>query len=486
VGLLFSAVATSVSSAHPPRPTSINTPLADGCQRSLLGIGFDTTPQWVYIYRDPAMRTARGVVVNSHPSREDSILQHRSYDSNFDLVPSPQFSYLIAGNPAQQTNNFAPGAEETGKLHVEWETATLPPFAWPTDGDRATIWGSWIWDCGHWTAGGEADNAGSVTGERSELHPLSAIAVQRLASYRSSRGESETDTFVSNEGDGAHAVEQCALSHHPVTPPGLSAHYDAGYMPCATNVANRLQPRAKSYTFFVPAPPKLSAAAQLRWRIANRIRGGSGTQTVTPKPNGIQVTVRLHDADHVVRYGKSFFVSWTAPPRHFPVALNVTLKSILINHADPNPAVPDPSGANWNLYLDVNGYWQLINVWAPRLTSHITDGERIAVNRTVKIHVPQRARVWFEVTGRECDEPAGKVVLGVFAHLLYPCPANLDEMNPNILLVFVNDSTGTVLDRYRSAQAALGSHISTADSGNYQVSYVIRAAARRRPARFTG
>ena len=40
--------------------------------------------------------------------------------------------------------------------------------------------------------------------------------------------------------------------------------------------------------------------------------------------------------------------------------------------------------------------------------------------------------MWFQVTGRECDEPAGKDFAGQHLNLLYPCPANTDEQNPNI------------------------------------------------------
>jgi hypothetical protein len=492
--VLLIAIAVAASApAHPPKPSSTNQALSDGCQRSDFGIGFDTTPEWVYVDRSPAIRMARGVVRISHGSLEDSILQHRSYDYNGNLVPDPAFSYLIGGSAAQHTHNYAPDeGEARGRLHFEWESATLPFFAWPSDGDRATLWGSWIWDCGHWQSTPN-NTGGTTTGEHTELHPLSAIAVNRKASYLSPRGESETDVFISNEGDGAHAVEQCALSHHPAT--GASyPQYDSGYEPCATSVANRIQPLASSYTFFVPAPAKPSGSALLRYRVVTRVPGSSGVQRISVKPNGISVTVRLRSSSHLVHFGKSFFVSWTGAVPHPPSALKLTVKSILINHADPNPAVPDPSGAHWALYLDVNGYWQLLNAWAPGLTTNVVDGERIAVNRTVTIYVPHGAGVSLLVQGRECDEPAGKTLLGVYANLLYPCPANTDEQNPNILDIFSNDDPGTILQTYGSAAAGIGTHVATSAStvnfpgsgptsfgdvkgqgqGDYQLTYAIR------------
>lgn len=500
VAALAAALAASPAAAHPPKPTSRDAALRDGCQRSDFGIGFDTSPEWVYVYRSPAIRMARGIVRIAHASLEDSILQHRSYDFNANLVPDPQYRYLIAGTPSAQTNNYAPSeGEGRGRLHFEWESATLPFFAWPTDGDRATLWGSWIWDCGHWQST-ENNTGGQVSGEHSELHPLNAIAVNRRASYLSPSGEAETDVFISSEGDAAHAVEQCALTHHPQSGAAYP-QYDSGYEPCATNPANRVQTLKSSYTFFVPAPPRPSSGAQLRYRIVSRIADGVGTQRIRRGTNGITVTVTMPRSPGLISYGKSFFVSWSTPPRP-PTALQITFHSLLVNHADPNPLVPDPSGANWALYLDLNGFWQLVNNWAPALTSHVHDGERITLNRTIKVYVPAGAPVSLLVQGRECDEPAGKTVLGVYAHLLYPCPANRDEQNPDILAVFANDDPGTILRIYPSATAALGSHVAAAAAtvdfphsgptsfGNtpqgqdgYELSFTVRrAVSARRPA----
>ena len=206
IGAALLAAAFSGPATATTRPTSRDQALQDGCQRSDLGIGFDSSPEWVYVNRDPTIRTASGIVRVAHGSRQDAILQHRSYDFNGNLVPDPPYRYLIAGSRSAATNNYAPGppddAEEFGRLHFEWESATLPFFAWPTDGDRATLWGSWIWDCGHWTSSENNVNA-VVTGEHSELHPLSGIAVSRKTPFLSARGESETDVREPRSGIGA-------------------------------------------------------------------------------------------------------------------------------------------------------------------------------------------------------------------------------------------------------------------------------------------
>ena len=49
-------------------------------------------------------------------------------------------------------------------------------------------------------------------------------------------------------------------------------------------------------------------------------------------------------------------------------------------------------------------------------------------------------------------------------------PANTDEQNPNILDLFANDDPGTILNIYRSATAAIGTHVATsASSVNFPV-----------------
>ena len=166
--LLIAGWTAGISSAHPPHPTARDQALQDGCQRSNIGTATATAPQWVYVDRSPATLTAQGVVRISHESNADSTLQHRSYDFNANLVPDKQYRYLIAGVPGSQTNNYAGDRndEEFARLHFEWESLTLPYFAWPTDGDRASLWGSWIWDCGHWQSGSENNSGTTITGER--------------------------------------------------------------------------------------------------------------------------------------------------------------------------------------------------------------------------------------------------------------------------------------------------------------------------------
>src|SRR5436305_1508437 len=194
--VLVALLAAWAWAAHPPRPTSIDQGVRDGCLRSNFGTGFNTAPEWVYVYRNPKMRTASGIVRVANLSWTDSVLQHRSFDFNANLVPDRPFRYLIGGNRSRGTNNYAPDPEKRGWLHFEWESATMPQFVWPTDGDRATIWGSWVWDCGHWQAGSEINTGGEITGELTETSSAERDRVRRRVPFLAAHGESQSDVFV--------------------------------------------------------------------------------------------------------------------------------------------------------------------------------------------------------------------------------------------------------------------------------------------------
>src|SRR5437868_1747307 len=210
----LAAVASVAAGAGSTKhPTGRDLAVREGCQRTFINITLVNSPEWVYVHRDPTIHVATGITRVSHPSNTDQPGSHTTFDFNSNLVVDRKYSYLLAGSPATKTNNFAgeEGAgEATGRLHYEWEMGTFPQFAWPADGDRTTLWGSWIWDCGHFSRGN------TITGEKTEFHPLNAVAVNRSNPYVARAGESETDFFMSSDGTYAHAQEQCALKLHPL------------------------------------------------------------------------------------------------------------------------------------------------------------------------------------------------------------------------------------------------------------------------------
>jgi hypothetical protein len=456
--LIFGAAAivAPAAAARNTRPTDRDQPLRDGCQRpSFVDLTLVNSPEWVYVNRDPSVHFAQGVSRVVHPTPIDQPGTHDWFDVNGNLVPDKPYRYLVAGSQSAGTNNFARGEEDGGeeyaRLHYEWEEGSLPTFAWPSDGDRTALWGSWIWDCGHWTTNEV------VTGERTEFHPLNAIAVTRQNGARARVGERETDAYVSSDGTFAHLTEECARRLSP-QPDGT---YGPGFQGCAANLPAEIQhdpsefrqKLARSYTFMVPAPRRPSGASTLELRSVGHQHRGRVSETVRRNGHGFRVTVRPRTKD--LKWGKSYFARW-AGAKARGTRLEVTFRTLLVKRADPDLSEggPDPSGEHVALYLNLNGYWQQVNRWAPSLFA-ATDGMLIRLNRKIRIGVQRGRGVSLFVMGRECDGPSGVVILGHLVPRTQPCPFNTTESK---ISPHNNDDPGTILDRYRSAGAALGTH----------------------------
>jgi hypothetical protein len=466
--LLTAGAALAVpAAAAPPPPRSADQPAKDGCQRSNGGVLFITSPEWVHVYRNRTPRAIEGLVEEGHPSGEDQPGVHRWYDYVNDVRPDRRYRYLLGGSPSAHTGNFFGGGESgeeerAGLIHNEWESGSLPMFAWPTAGDRIKQWGAWIWDCGHWRAGSANEENTRLTGEKTELHPLQAAVTIRRDGFRSRRGETQADAYISNDGTAAHAVEECALRLQP-----LSADtYGDQLRACARDRANFVQPLLRSYSFFVPAPPKPSASARLEWREVRRRAGGS--DRVRRRANGIDVT-----ASTSRRFGRTYYVGWSQPPRQAPTRLAITLGSLkILKVSDPNPKEPGQRSQppdELTLYLNANGLWKYVNDWAPGLTAARLH-QTFRIGRGVQIEVPAGHPVHLVVRGRECDIPSHSVQFGIFVPRIHPCPPTPNEFSLN------EDSPGVADGRFRSAGAALGRHVlrSTGGDGAFAATFSVR------------
>ena len=111
-------------------------------------------PQWVTVnpWRGPLdYELLEGKVTRSRISRQDNPTNHNSQDMTFHVEPDPPFRRLLQ-----------PGQAD---LEVEWERNHFPEPFWPTAGDRVSVIGYWIHDCGH--------------DFKTEIHPPVMLAVQR-------------------------------------------------------------------------------------------------------------------------------------------------------------------------------------------------------------------------------------------------------------------------------------------------------------------
>ena len=192
-----------------------------------------------------------------HPTEEDLPTIHRGYDFNFEVLPDKAYENLLAGDAALHTGNFAGSGPSTGRLHVEREQRALPFFAWPELGDRVTMIGSWVWDCGHWTPGGE----------RTEIHSYRALWLERAPGRPSplaTRGESEGDLFLSSDKTYAGVEADCAHRSKGDSPAFRSC--------LATEPA--WQDLSGSYRFRLRVPRRPAAGSRLVVRVLDA--GSSG------------------------------------------------------------------------------------------------------------------------------------------------------------------------------------------------------------------
>src|SRR5919202_1736413 len=189
IAVLFLIPAASSGYDTSQGPNSQTQPLADGCQRNPAGLLSFTSPEWVYVYRDPGAEVVEGTARSTHTAGGDLPEGHDWYDLNSNIDVDSQYSYLLG------SANHTGTGEELNRLHVEWETGSVPNFVWPTEADRVKLWGSWAWDCGHWGQNfgdpdyllpgtGETPGSTNVPGERTEFLPMQAMVVTRSIPYR--------------------------------------------------------------------------------------------------------------------------------------------------------------------------------------------------------------------------------------------------------------------------------------------------------------
>jgi hypothetical protein len=449
VGVALALVAASVVLAAPasadPNPDSINQPPIDGCQRNPLGLLTGTSPQWVYVNRDPSPRYLRGTARNARPTETDLFKAHDSYDMNVFFEPRPAYGSFLG------TANLVPDEEEQNTMEIEWEQRAYPLFAWPTRGDDLEVMGSWIWDCGHWGPQNFSDvnfflpgaQPGEVvTGERTEIHPPRMMIVHRTVPSISDRGDTATDVFISSNGTKARAIED-----HPDRACGNLAPSP----PCSewTPVNDR------NYEFDIAPPPRPRGAGGLRWQVVDRgsVNAPEPIVTKSTDHDGVHVVVPFQGwgspgAEMV--FAKTITVGWdvTQPVEHFRVTLDrVDWQAQLDGPCSPpacsgNPQASEPPD-EVNIYVEVAGQWRQLQVGGNGQFA-LNPGDVIPLAESYDVFLAGTPSWRVLARGRECDQPA-----------MQECAAPTE--------LGLNDDAGISEDTYQGG-SGVGSHVGIARS----------------------
>jgi hypothetical protein len=94
-----------------------------------------------------------GVVHKSKVATTDNNFNHESMDWNSDVEPDPRYRRLLSSQSSLD------------EVEVEWERDHLPEMFRPTQDDRVSVVGYWIYDCAH--------------SAKTEIHPPALLAVHR-------------------------------------------------------------------------------------------------------------------------------------------------------------------------------------------------------------------------------------------------------------------------------------------------------------------
>ena len=455
---LMAGTAVLARTLAPPDPLA--QAVADGCERNDTTLHTLESPNWVRVNdKDwpasgppPALQFVKGTVLrdaaNVHVAGGDNPVSHAGYDLNFDVKVDPDDADLVA-----PTNR-------PGVLHVEREGQATPFFVWPEPGDRVTMRGYWSWDCDHFTT------KGRVTGEETELHPWTALWVERAVSPRSKTGEAEADLFLTTDKTPAGKHVDCAHK---------TKHDQAAFKACVRSEPDYVNMNG-GYNFALPASGRV--------RIVDM--GSVNAPPIRIVGNSISFLVPNDGKRHVV--AKEVFVARAPVPT---THLRVTFDKILIRRAmDPGciptalPGCGTPETTRddqvthgplgeWNFYTDVAGVWSL---WKPYVW-HVRDGQTIRPAKRFDVWLPRGRPVRIFVWPRECDWASLKLGGG---DPLFPCPKQSEVGNRG-----GDDVPGAAAVTFPSTAASLGTYSlnstnagSTCPAANkkgcYRVTFTVR------------
>lgn len=339
--------------------------IARGCRLpSSVSIGFpvnrdlgEVLPSWVAATpsrqdrRPQPARLVEGVLVDSKISGSDFPLQpwHVDYDWNFLVRVDPQYRNLLSIANVKDGGSI---------LECEWDTAGLPSWAWPQQGQRVWILGRWIFDCAH----------PEPSGYKTEIHPPKAVV-----SFRS-------EAF-----------------HFKGTPAPVRANQavvyigrNGGYFESDIN--------DQDYKFSFLLPPRPGATAVPLFQVTPMTARPAVRPQVTAAPTkaGGRLLVKIPlkgVLPHPDDYGAIISAGWSDPTgaeARKIIGATVTVEKIFMD------ANLDPFGADeWYVYVGVNGRWRVFES---------IGGDAKTLNHTVNLSLHPTDRIRLSVCGFEADE----------------------------------------------------------------------------------
>jgi hypothetical protein len=341
----------ALSPRQPPLPSHSKGTRESRCN----GGGGVTDPEWrtAEPFRGPNdYQLVEGPTTWSRVADLDNFLNHDSEDFEWKVTPDPPYAGLL--------EPFSPEGQK-----IEWESGSLPSLFWPTrtpgdpslqPGDRTSVFGYWIFDCGH-------------DPFKTEIHPPVGVAVQRPrpiqipSSFRPPGFPNGLGSNIWVPG----IVTDIWFNRHS----GENA--DCGgtalAQPAHTFLSGCLKqphPLNRKFTFNVYIPRSPQQRAQQLGITAPPVPLFIGTEKLSGGTGGPEPTVVLREQDGVTwlevsidlstfadaTYARRMTVGWAYPQPDNWGALRwrVRLRSLHV-FDDSEPAFDD---GDWRFYFDTN------------------------------------------------------------------------------------------------------------------------------------
>lgn len=364
--LSLPALLTETEAQHPGEPVSNQTARKSGCTAIPLN------PEWAPVV-SPQPVLAVGEVRDSHISSSDNFLMHDSHDWNFFLKLEAKYRGLHS-----DANKKIEGERV---IEIEWESLYFPLAFTPIVGDRALVFGRWVFDCGH-------------PPYRTEIHPPQAVALLRRGAAALSKGGAEVS---------AHQLLFYTY--------GVGGEYDVG--------TEHPDFYARDYTVQLSLPPKPSLNARPLVRILSLPYGGPKPRAhfeSLPKPS-FRITFPLSGylKTSATPYGAVLAAGWSKEKEQ-PLHLKVTLEDLVVlnSHDDPPASrAKHPHKNLWHLYLQLGSKW--LNVSELANLSDVHDGDRIPIQKSVSVTLFPKEALAFRSHGWEGTSDGIDALFGVRA-----------------------------------------------------------------------
>jgi hypothetical protein len=261
-------------------------------------------------------RTVEGTVETSGLPAEDNFLNHDSQDHVWEMQPDRPYFGLMHPN-AQ------------GEMEMEWETNIFPREFRPTAGDRATVTGYWILDCGH--------------GFRAEIHPPVGVGVHRSRAvyippsfappgFPGGLGTNVrvpgivTDIFFSRKS--GEMTGNCSTTGL-WSPPIPGAAFPANVF---SSCVKEPHPLNDSFTFNVYLPPDPYLSAQKVGLSPPRVPLFTKVETIRSRPGGPEPTLAERRSSN-----GAVWVEVTVDLSSLPASQNTYARRIYAAWAYPHP-----------------------------------------------------------------------------------------------------------------------------------------------------